>query len=152
MADMETLQWQDTVGKFQLGDIFMTRVYIADLRPDVRSAFRLLLMDLQMDVVGEASDWTTTLADAPVTRLDMLLVDWDLLPPTYPNTALRDLRKQCPSTMVIVLIIRLEARKQTALLSGADVFISKIESPDRVVERLRLIGATFSTNGSIDNL
>lgn len=147
---METPQWPDAVGKFQLCDISMTRVYIADSKPDVRSAFRLLLLDLQMDVVGEASDWITTLADAPVTHLDMLLVDWDLLPQTYPNTALSELRKQCPSTMVIVLIIRLEARKQAALLSGADVFISKIESPDRVVERLRLIGATFSANGSIE--
>ncbi len=33
-----------------------------------------------MEVVGEAADWPTTLAQAPSAKLDMLLVDWDLLP------------------------------------------------------------------------
>jgi DNA-binding NarL/FixJ family response regulator len=58
----------------------MTRVYLADAHPEERSALRLVLLDLDMDVVGEAADWRTTLAQAPVTNLDMLLVDWDLLP------------------------------------------------------------------------
>jgi DNA-binding NarL/FixJ family response regulator len=58
----------------------MTRVYLADAHPEERSALRLVLLDLDMDVVGEAADWRTTLAQVPVTNLDMLLVDWDLLP------------------------------------------------------------------------
>ena len=58
----------------------MTRVFIADGKPEERSALRLLLQDLKMEVVGEAADWTTTLANAPTTPLNMLLVDWDLLP------------------------------------------------------------------------
>ena len=94
-----------------------------------------------MEVVGEATDWTTTLADAPITQLDMLLIDWDLLPRTNPNTALATLRQVCPTALVIVLISHLDARQQVALLSGADVFISKTEEPDRVAERLRSIVA-----------
>ncbi len=58
----------------------MTRVYLADAQTEERSALRLLLLDLKMEVVGEAADWSTTLAQAPVSRTDMLLVDWDLLP------------------------------------------------------------------------
>ena len=58
----------------------MTRVYVADAKPEERSALRLLLLDLKMEVVGEATDWSTTLANAPATRLDILLVDWELLP------------------------------------------------------------------------
>ena len=58
----------------------MTRVYLADAKTDERSALRLLLVDLNMDMAGEAADWLTTLAQAPISRTEMLLVDWDLLP------------------------------------------------------------------------
>jgi len=143
VAETETPQTHDASGEFVLYDEYMTRVYIADAKPEERSALRLLLLDLKMEVVGEAADWTTTLAHAPATRLDMLLIDWNLLPRTIPNTALAALRKSCPATLVIVLISHLDARQQAAILSGADVFISKGESPDRVAERLRTVAASI---------
>jgi hypothetical protein len=71
----------------------MTRVYVADARPEERSALRLLLLDLKMEVVGDAVDWFTTLVEVPVRRVDILLVDWDLLPINAPNVALDGLRK-----------------------------------------------------------
>ena len=58
----------------------MTRVYLADAKPEERSALRLLILDLKMEIVGEAADWLTMLAQVPVRRADILLVDWDLLP------------------------------------------------------------------------
>jgi PleD family two-component response regulator len=51
----------------------MKRVYLADSQSDERKAFRLILQDLKMQVVGEASDWPTALAKAPATRPDMLM-------------------------------------------------------------------------------
>ena len=66
----------------------MTSVYIADAKRTERSALRLLLLDLKMEVVGEAADWSTTLTQVPVSRVDMLLIDWDLLP-GEPATAAR---------------------------------------------------------------
>ena len=81
----------------------MPRVYLADALPDERSALRLLLLDLKMEVVGEAADWSATLAQAPFSRTDMLLVDWGLLP-NAPTAALEELRKACPAALVIVLI------------------------------------------------
>jgi hypothetical protein len=36
----------------------------------VRAALRLLLLELDMGVVGEAADWSTALAHAPRTRPD----------------------------------------------------------------------------------
>ena len=42
-------------------------------------AFRLMLQDLNMQVVGEAADWPTALALAPATRPDMVVVDWGLV-------------------------------------------------------------------------
>ena len=122
----------------------MTRVYVADAKPEERSALRLLLLDLNMEVVGEAADWSTTLAQAPSLQTDMLLIDWDLLP-NSPTTALNELRKACPAALVIILISHLDARHQAALSAGADAFISKGETPDRVAERLRLAAASVRT-------
>ena len=120
----------------------MTRVYVADARPEECSALRLLLLDLKMEVVGEAADWFTTLVEVPIRQVDMLLVDWDLLPENAPNVAVDGLRKACPSTLVVVLISHLDAHKQAALSVGADIFISKGETPERVAERLRIAAAS----------
>ena len=114
----------------------MTRVYLADAQREERSALRLLLLDLKMEVVGEAADWTTTLAQAPTTGLDMLLVDWDLLPVSLGVQSLAVLRQTCPNAIVVVLISHMDARHQAALSAGADAFISKGETPERVAERL----------------
>lgn len=118
----------------------MTRVYLADAKSEERSALRLLILDLKMEVVGEAADWLTTLAQVPISRTDILLVEWDLLP-SEPSTALEELRKACPAALVIVLISHLDARQQAALSAGADAFISKGETPERVAERLRTVAA-----------
>jgi len=116
----------------------MTRIFIADALSEERSALRLLLLDMKLEVVGEAADWATTLARAPLSRIDILLVDWDLLP-SAPTEALDELRRACPAALVIVLISHLDARQQAALSAGADAFISKGETPERVAERLRAV-------------
>ncbi len=118
----------------------MTRVYLADSSPEVRSALRLFILDMKMEVVGESADWLTTLANAPGTLLDMLLVDWDLLP-ISPVVAINELRMLCPAALVIVLISHLDARQQAALSAGADAFISKGETPERVADRIRSVAA-----------
>ena len=119
-------------------DGIMTRVYLADAQNQERFALRLLLNDLNMVVVGEASDWPTTLTKAPTSSLDMLLVDWDLLPDDLGVQSLAELRLACTNAIVVVLISHLDARHQAALSAGADAFISKGETPERVAERLRL--------------
>jgi DNA-binding NarL/FixJ family response regulator len=42
-----------------------TRVYLADAQPEERSALRLLLLDLNMEVVGEASDLVHHIGQSP---------------------------------------------------------------------------------------
>jgi len=121
----------------------MTRVYLADAQREERAALRLLLLDLNMEVVGEAGDWPSTLAQAPATNLDMLLVDWDLLPVGVGVQSLVKLRLACPNAIVVVLISHLDSRHQAALSAGADAFISKGETPERVAERLRAAAETI---------
>ena len=53
----------------------MTRVYFAEARLEERSALRLLLHELKMEVVGESANWSTMVAQVSVSRTDMLLVD-----------------------------------------------------------------------------
>jgi DNA-binding NarL/FixJ family response regulator len=118
----------------------MARVYLSDANHEERSALRLLLQDLNMEVIGEAADWATTIVQEPGRRADMLLVDWSLLPRS-PTAAPEELRKACPAALVIVLIGHLDARQQAALSAGADAFISKGESPERVAEGLQLAAA-----------
>jgi DNA-binding NarL/FixJ family response regulator len=114
----------------------MKRAFLADAQPDERSAFRLILQDLGMQVVGEAADWPTVLALAPAAHPDLVVVDWGLVA-NESGAALPKLRETCPAAMVIVLISHLDPRHQAALSAGADTFISKNETSMRVAERLR---------------
>ena len=131
----------DVTGKCLLYYEYMIRVYVADALTEERSALRLMLLDLNMEVAGEAADWATALAQAPVSLTDMLLIDWEMLPRSSPIMALDQLRRACPAALVIILISHLDARQQAALSSGADAFISKSETPERVAERLRSVAA-----------
>ena len=144
VAEKNIPRSMDVTRECLLYDEFMTRVFLAASIPEERSALRLLLIDLKMEVVGEAADWVTTLAQAPVNRVDLLLIDWDLLS-SEPNEALKDLRQACPEALVIVLISHLDARQQAALSAGADAFISKNETPERVADRLRIAAASVLT-------
>lgn len=119
----------------------MTRVYIADALPEERSALRLLIRDLEMEVVGEAVDWRATLDNAPVNQLDILLVEWSLLPSNLGTQALAKLRMLCPSVIIIILLSHLDAHKKMAISESADSFISKSDMPEHVAEHLRLAAA-----------
>ena len=119
----------------------MTRVFLSDAKLEERAALRIVLLDLNMEVIGEATDWPATLAQVPINRIDMLVIDWDLLP-NPPGLALDELRKACPTALVVVLISYLSALQQAALSAGADAFISKSELPERVAERLRDVAAS----------
>lgn len=111
----------------------MTQIFLAESQPQARSAFRLLLQDLNMQVVGEADNWATTLTEVAGLQPDMILIGWDMIP---SHTSLVELRAICLRTVIIVLVSHLEAIQQAARSAGADIFISQIETADRVKERL----------------
>ena len=109
-----------------------------------RSALRVLLLDMNMEIAGEADNWSATLAKVPKFRADMLVADWELFPDAS-NAAVSELRKACPKPLIIILISHLDARQQAALSVGADVFISKSEMPERVTEHLRAAAMKIRT-------
>jgi len=132
----------DAAGGCLLYNDCMKRAFLADSQIDERSAFRLILQDLNMQVVGEAADWPTVLALAPASRPDLVVIDWGLVA-DESGTALPKLRGICPAAMVIVLISHLDSRHQAALSAGADTFISKRETSMRVAERLQAVVANI---------
>jgi DNA-binding NarL/FixJ family response regulator len=97
-----------------------------------------------MEIAGEANNWSTVLTAVPLSRIDMLVADWELLP-AASSVALDELRRLCPKALIIILISHLEARQQAALSGGADMFISKSEMPERVSELLRAAAMKIRT-------
>lgn len=128
----------DALGEFLLYYRNMIRVYIATARAEERSALRLMLLDLKMQVVGEASDWFTTLARAPLTNFNILLVDWDLLP-MNAATGLAEVRPTSSDAIIVVLTSSKEEVRKIALSAGADDFINKHEIPDRLAAQLQCL-------------
>lgn len=100
-----------------------------------------MLLDTNLEVVGEAADWFTTIVEVLVSHVDMLLLDWDVLPINSPDAALNELRKTCPSMLIVIFINQQDAQKQAALSITADMFITKGEKPERMAERLEVVAA-----------
>lgn len=110
----------------------MTSVFLANAKPAERFALRQISRVLKMEVVGDPAERLSSLVQAPISRTDMSLVD------CTGSAVLDELRKACPAALVNVLTIDLlDACLQAVLCTSADAFISKVERPERVAERLR---------------
>lgn len=112
------------------------RILVAEGRPDVRSALRLLLeQDTGMVVSAEAKKGDDVVEQVRVTRPDVIILDCDL-----PGLPARDLlpavRSICPRVWVVALCSRAEARR-AAMSAGADVFVSKADYPQRLLSIVR---------------
>jgi DNA-binding NarL/FixJ family response regulator len=108
------------------------RILLADGQPRVRFALRVLLeRQPGWQVMGEAADVRSLLAQMDTACPDLVLLDWGL-----PGRAVADLlpalRRACPDLAVIALSGRPEVRR-AALAAGADVFVSKADPPERLL-------------------
>jgi uncharacterized protein YjbJ (UPF0337 family)/CheY-like chemotaxis protein len=104
-----------------------------------------MLLGLNLKFVGEAADWMTTLAKAPATNFNLLLVDWTLLPPNAA-TGLATIRQACSNAIFVVLTSYLDAHQQAARSAGADAFISKGEIPNRLADHLIAISRNLNSH------
>ena len=96
-------------------------------RPEERSALRLLLLDLNMEVVGEAADWSTTLAKCRRLPPRHVIGGMGFASDQFGCASSGGTARGLPNAIVVVLISHLDARHQAALSADADAFISKSE-------------------------
>lgn len=108
------------------------RFLLADDRPKTRFALRALLgLQPGLTVVGEAATAAELLALAEQTSPEVVLLGWGLRE-SQVEELLPALRRVCPHVYVIALSSRPEVR-DAALAAGADAFVSKIDSPKRLL-------------------
>lgn len=109
------------------------RLLLADERPKTRFALRTLLrLETGLTIVGEAATADGLLALAEQTSPDIVVLGWGLRG-LEADKLLPALRAVCPHIYVIALSSRPEVRS-AALEAGADAFVSKIDSPERLLE------------------
>jgi DNA-binding NarL/FixJ family response regulator len=113
----------------------MTRVFLADPQPAERSAFRILLLDLRMEMAGEASDWFTLYSKSGDACPDMILLSWEILPTKY-NRAIDRLRKSCPDARIVAIVNQAQKFQGSIQSTSVDAFISKEDFPLKVAEIL----------------
>ena len=114
------------------------RIVIADRQVATRSALNMLLTpEEEVDIVGEASDKQQLLSMVETTQPDVVLLDWELAGSAAVDL-LAELRVLGSSLKVIALSGRPEAQ-QAALGAGVAGFVSKGDSPARLLTTLRAI-------------
>lgn len=118
------------------------QIVVADSQPDVRYALRVLLQlvrELHAEVIAEVTDSDGLFRALASQRVDLLLLDWSL--PDLPHERrLQGIRERSPGTRIIVLSGRPEVKEQ-ALASGADAFVSKIDSVAPLISAIRSVRA-----------
>jgi len=110
-------------------------VVVADRRPEVRSALRLLLEQEGFRVVGDATKEDELLDLIARTAPELVVLDWELSGRADVDLFPR-LRAACPEAGVVVLSGRVEARRE-ALAAGADRFVSKSDPPEELLRAVR---------------
>ena len=119
------------------------KVLIADNVDAVRYGLAAFLEEqMQVEVMGEATNFEELVKLLLLGCPDMLLMSWEL-PGQNGETLLNSVRLICPETYIVVLSSQVEVASR-ALELGADNFISKAEPPQRLLEMVRKISKDSS--------
>jgi DNA-binding NarL/FixJ family response regulator len=112
-----------------------TRVLIADDNVHTREGLRVLLATWpQIRVVAEAADGQEALQQVTDIRPDLVLMDLHM-PRLDGVAATRMIKQRWPKVMVVVLTIN-AAEQPGAMAAGADAFLVKGGSPERLLVAL----------------
>ena len=118
------------------GEAGVVRVVLADGTPKVRSALKLLLeQDEEITVNTAVASVRGLVEQVRVSCPDAILLDCDLSG-LEVSEFLPQLRSLCPHVRVVALCSRPEMR-HAALSAGADAFVCKTESPEKLLDVLR---------------
>jgi DNA-binding NarL/FixJ family response regulator len=113
----------------------MKRVYLADARSDERSDLRLLLVEIDMQVVGEAAGWSSVLSHGPTTDPDVVMVDWGLIS-TRSVIAMKELRIAYPKATLMVVPGHMDAHQRSMLIAGTNEFTDKNQLSNRLAKQI----------------
>jgi two-component system, NarL family, response regulator NreC len=120
----------------------MIRLLIVESQPAVRRGLQMRLkLEPDVTVVGETGDSLAALSQAAVLDPDVILLD---LESTAIDTArfIRALRRVAPHSAVVILSLRDDvSSRRRVLAAGADVFVSKHDYGDGLLEALRQAAA-----------
>jgi DNA-binding NarL/FixJ family response regulator len=114
------------------------KIVIADDMPKVRTALQLLLSEQPfLTVVGQITNPLDLVDGLRTLHPDILLLDWEFAGAETPRL-LPQLRTSCNSLHIVALSSQPEAR-EASFLAGADAFISKGDTPERVLATILAI-------------
>lgn len=116
------------------------RVYLADDHELVRYALRVLIeAEPDMEVVGEAADSESAVRGCVEVVPDVLLLDLRM-PGEGGIEVCREVRKQCPSTAVVVLT-SFDGDEEIfgAVGAGACGYLLKDTAPERMAQSIRAV-------------
>lgn len=85
-------------------------------------------------IVGEVASGDLLLEKVKAVRPDVLLIDWNL-PGVKSEDCIPVLKESYPNLVIIVMSGRPEL-KLKACSKGADAFVSKTESPDKLLDAI----------------
>ena len=123
------------------------KILIADDHAVLRAGLRLLLQSQSdMEVVGEAADAESALAE--VVRLQPEVVVLDLSMPGGGLQLIANLKERAPKSRVLVLTMHDDASTfRSALAHGADGFVTKSSADSELLVALRTVhqGRSFFT-------
>jgi two-component system invasion response regulator UvrY len=119
------------------------RVVLVDDHPVVRRGLReTLSVDPGIAVVAEAAQSEEVLGTLAAHRCDVLLLDISL-PGRGGIEVLKDVRRECPSTKVLIVSTHDEAQYAVrAVRAGAAGYLTKSSSPEELVRAVRTVAAT----------
>ena len=116
----------------------MIRVLIVDDRPSVRQGLRMqLLLEPDMEVIGEAASGEEALALVPQLQPDVVLMDVKM-PGMDGITATRGVQAISPLSTIVLLSLYDDARlKAEAQAAGAAAYVGKHEGFDILLTAIR---------------
>lgn len=118
------------------------RVILADDHAVVRKGIRQILGDCeQIEVIGEASNADELLAIMRTQSCDVVVLDI-AMPGKNGIDALKVIKKEWPSVRILMLSMYPEDQfALRALRAGASGYLTKLSSPEKVVEAVRRIAS-----------